>query len=300
MRKIKLTHYERVAGIFILVAIVGTLVLAISVAIKQGWFEEKVYFHTYFENADGLHEGTVVQMAGLRAGSVTEVTLESDNQIKVTFYLLGKFRDKVREDSKAQLIRPFLIGERMLDISVGRPEAKALPELAKMESEESSDIISVLSGRKLGQYMAQTAQMLENLKTVMEAFLSKDRTQAMIKLFDRMAPLIENLNTMSVEVTKLSKQATDQNHMREVMGNVAVLTTELNKTLPQLNQAMKEIGPEMPQAARRAVEALNEATVLIKAMQKSMLLRGNVEEVRAEEKKRDSQRLPAQSKPSGQ
>ncbi len=286
MRKIRLTHYERVAGLFVVTAIVGCLVAAVSVAIKQGWLEEKIRFQTYFEHADGLHEGTVVQMAGLRAGSVTEVQLESDNKIKVSFYVLGKFRDKVKEDSSAQLIRPFLIGDRMLDVSVGSAELEPLAAMSIIPSQEATDIMSILSGKKLGLYMSQTAQMLENLKTVMEAFLSKDRTQNMVKIFDKLNPLIENMNTMSLEVTKLSKQATDQNNMKAVMMNVATLTAELNKTIPELTAALKEVGPDMPKTARRAVEALDEATVLIKAMQKSMLLRSNVEEVRTEEKKR--------------
>ncbi len=289
MMKIKITYYERVAGLFVLFAILGCMIAAVSVAIKQGWFEDKVYFQTYFENADGLHEGTVVQMAGLRAGSVSEVQLEADNKIKVVFYVLGKFRDKVKKDSAAQLIRPFIIGDRMLDISVGSPELGMLQAGNTLPSNEATDVMSILSGRKLGNYMAQTAQMLENLKTVLEAFLSKDRTEAMIKIFDKLNPLVENMNTMSVEVTKLSKQATEKNNMQAVMANVALLTAELNKTIPQLNAAMKEMGPELPKTARRAVEALDEATVLIKAMQKSMLLRSNVEAVRAEEKTR----LPA-------
>jgi phospholipid/cholesterol/gamma-HCH transport system substrate-binding protein len=137
--------------------------------------------------------------------------------------------------------------------------------------------------------MATTAQMLENLKDVMEAFLSKDRTQNMVKIFDSLVPLIGNLNAMSLEVTKLSRQATDQNNMKAVMSNVAVLTNELNKAMPSVSAAMKEMGPELPKNARRAVEALDEATVLIKAMQKSLFLRSNVEEVREEEKRR----LPA-------
>jgi phospholipid/cholesterol/gamma-HCH transport system substrate-binding protein len=290
MMKIRLSHYERIAGLFILFAVVGSAVTAVSVAIKQGWFEDKVYFQTQFENADGLHDGTVVQMAGLRAGSVTEVRLESNNLITVKFYILEKFRDKVREDSEAQLIRPFLIGDRMLDISVGDPEKNLMGEFASLKSEEASDIMTILSGKKLGSYMAKMSQMLENLKTVMEAFLDKNRTQNMVKLFDRLNPLLENMNAMSVEVTKLSKQATEESNMKVVLQNAVFLTAELNKTIPQLNAALKEIGPEMPKTARRAVEALEEATVLIKAMQKSVFMRGNVEDVRLEEKKT---RVPA-------
>jgi phospholipid/cholesterol/gamma-HCH transport system substrate-binding protein len=289
--RIRLNHFERVAGLFVLVAILGGLLTVVTAAIKQGWFSEKVEFITYFENADGLHQGTKVQMAGLQAGAVEDVDLEGDNKIRVKFHVLGKFRDKVREDSKAQLIRPFVIGERTLEVSVGSPSEKVLAPGALVASEESLDLMQAMSGKHLGKYMKETGEMLNNLKTVMEAFLSQDRTQKMVQIFDQLSPLIQNMNVMSVEVTKLSKQATDSDNMRAMMKNVVVLTHELNKTLPEISAAMKEIGPEMPKTARRAVEALDEATILIKALQKSLLLRSSVKEVRDEEN--DQQRLPA-------
>lgn len=294
MMKIKLSRYERVAGLFVSVAILGTLVGTASVAIKQGWFEEKVRFVTHFENADGLHEGTKVVIAGIQAGEVENIELRDDNQIKVTFHILGKYRQKVKEDSNAQLIRPFVIGERILEISVGSKESPLLSEYEEVLSQETVDLMTLLSGKKLGIYMAQAAQMLDNLRTVMEAFLSKDRTDNMVKIFDKLNPLVDNMNSMTVEVTKLSKQATDQNNMKEVMRNVALLTRELNKTLPQIAETMREIGPDMPRSAKRAVEALDEATILIKALQRSMLIRGNVKDVRAEEEAK--KRLPASSK----
>jgi phospholipid/cholesterol/gamma-HCH transport system substrate-binding protein len=46
---------------------------------------------------------------------------------------------------------------------------------------------------------------------------------------------------------------------------------------------MHDVGPELPGASRRLLEALNETVVLLKAMQKSFLMRGNVREVREEE-----------------
>lgn len=292
MKKLRLTHFERVAGLFILVALLGGLVTIVSAGIKQGWFSDKVKYYTYFENADGLHQGTNVLMSGLHAGAVDDIELEADNKIRVNFHVLSKFKNKVKTDSVAQLVRPFVIGERSMDLSVGSTEANVLNEGEKVTSHESLDLMQVLGGKNLSLYMKDTGAMLSNLKKVLEAFLSEDRTGKMVQIFDQLSPLISNMNTMSVEVTKLSKQATDADHMRLMMKNVVLLTQELNKTMPVVAEAMKEMGPEMPQTAKRAVEALNEATILIKAMQKSLLLRSNVQEVREEEKNR----LPA-SKP---
>ncbi|MFN8846092.1 MAG: MlaD family protein, partial [Bdellovibrionales bacterium] len=231
--RIKLSYFERVAGLFILVAILGGVLTVTTAAIKQGWFSEKVHYITYFENADGLHQGTKVQMAGLQAGSVDEIDLEADNKIRVKFHILGKFKDKVREDSKAQLIRPFVIGERIMDVTVGSSNASIIEPGALIKSEESMDLMQVMSGRYLGQYMKETTSMLKNLKTVLEAFLSQDRTEKMVQIFDQLNPLLKNMNRMSLEVTKLSMQATESDNMRMMVKNVVQLTDELNKTLPK-------------------------------------------------------------------
>jgi phospholipid/cholesterol/gamma-HCH transport system substrate-binding protein len=317
MMKVKFNKYERVAGIFVLTAIVGTGVFALSVAVKQGWFEEKIIYSTTFENADGVHPGTLVQMAGLRAGSVEEVDLQNDNKIRVQFYVLGKFKDKIRSDSRTQLIRPFIIGDRVLEISVGQEE-QALAENANIQSEETTDLMTLMSGKKLSQSLAQLTGMLSSIQNLAESFLQRDRTDSMIRIFDQLDPFLGNMNTMSKEVIKLSRQATHDENMKNLMFNAALLTQELNKIVPEMNKsnpqagqqmaqmmanmaeltesmktmslAFKDIGPELPGTARRAMEALNEATILMKALQKSFLLKGNVNDVREEEAQR---RLPA-------
>jgi phospholipid/cholesterol/gamma-HCH transport system substrate-binding protein len=56
---------------------------------------------------------------------------------------------------------------------------------------------------------------------------------------------------------------------------------------------MQELGPEIPRATRRAMEALDETVVTLKALQKSFILKGSAKEVRDEEAERERARLPA-------
>jgi phospholipid/cholesterol/gamma-HCH transport system substrate-binding protein len=325
MKIIKFNKFERVAGLFVGFAIMGFVLSLVSVAIKQGWFEAKVYWTTSFISGDGLHPGTSVQIQGLKAGSVEEVTLTSDNRVQVKFYLFGRFEEKVREDSVAQLVRPFIIGERVVDISVGSPEAMPLPAMAELKSQESVDLMALMSGKQLGNYLSTMSGMLDNLQFLAKAFLDKDRTAAFVNAFDRIDPLLKNLNHMSIEVVKLAKQANRDENLGVVLKELAITTRELNLILPEMNRqspemakdiakivgnlsvlteefkvvipALAEIAPDLPKTSRRAVEALDEAVVLIKAMQKSMFVRGNAEEVRREEadSEKTKKRVPAEA-----
>ena len=315
--KVKFNKYERVAGFCLLFTILGSALTLVSAAVKQGWFESKFHLAANFENADGVHPGTMVQIAGLRAGFVENVELVGSNQIRVNFYVLGKFEERVRKDSKVQLIRPFIIGERVLDLSVGSDESAKVADHEVIPSEEGMDLMTLMSGKKLNMTLSKLSGMLENLGVLAEAFLNKDRTESMVRTFDRIDPLMKNMNNMSVEVIRLGQQLNHEQNIGKLVGNLAVTTEEINRILPELNRqnpalakdlsvmiqnlavvsralgpAMAEVEPQLPMASRRLVETLNETVVTLKAMQKSIFMRGNVREVHEEE----AQRLPAGAK----
>lgn len=321
MMKVKFNHFERVAGIFVILAMIVFMIGLIGVAAKQGWFDSKTAYTSVFEEADGIHPGTTVQIAGLRAGSVDSVDLTDDNKIIVHFRIFSKFDSKIRQDSTAQLVRPFIIGDRMLEVSVGSESSPVLGANGRLTGKESVDLMALMSGRKMGDYMGSLSEGMQNLRYLAEAFLDKSRTENLVKIFDEISPLVANMNTMSLEVIKLARQGTRDERFGNVMKELALTTKEMNQFLPMIREkapglaqdtekliqnlailteqfklltpAITEIAPELPKTSRRAIEALDETVILLKAMQKSWFLKGNAKEVREEEREREKARQPA-------
>lgn len=308
MMKLKFNKFERIAGLFVVIAILGVILTGLSAAIKQGWFEPKVHYSTSFENADGIHQGTIVQMSGLRAGAVESVELESDNKIKVGFYVLGKFQPRIRQNSTVQLIRPFIIGERALELTVGSDEYPVIPAQGSIKSLETMDLMTLVSGKTMNSYLSKLGGILENMQVMVEAFADKNRAESVVRVIDRLDPLMKNLNIMTSEVIKLTKAANHDDNIQKLLGNLTVTTTEINRILPDLNRqnpdlakdlaqmtqnlavvtkalgpAVKGVESELPGASVRLIEALNETVVVLKAMQKSFFMRGSVREVKEEE-----------------
>jgi phospholipid/cholesterol/gamma-HCH transport system substrate-binding protein len=312
--KIKFNKFERVAGLFVGVALIGSMAISGGVAVKKGWFASKTDYFTYMESAEGIHPGTPVQIQGLRAGSVRDIELEGANRVKVNFTVLSKFKNKIRIDSQVQVVRPFIIGEKVLDVTVGSEQAAVLSPKMALEIRPSFDIMELMSGKKMGPFLGTIEQLAVNLKILAEAFADMDRTKALVKAFDRVEPLLQNLNQMSQEVVKVTKIVTKKERLETIVTHVASLTKELDQVVPALNQEAPDLGkqmaqvvknlniltvefqkltpaitaiaPELPKTSIRAVEALNETVVLLKAMQKSFFLKGKVEEVLEEEKSR--------------
>ena len=162
--------------------------IAISVAIQKGWFAPKIQYITIFQTADGVHSGTGVVIAGLHAGSVEDVELLSENKIKITFTVLQKFAAHIRQDSKAQLIRPYIIGDRVLEVTVGSEKSPLVARNSLLPSVETLDLMSLLSDKKLSENMETITEIIDNLKVLVDAFADKSRTESFVRVVDKIEP----------------------------------------------------------------------------------------------------------------
>lgn len=316
--KVKFNHYERIAGLFVIGAAVGGMVLTLAIAIKRGFFESKIELETSLTTADGIREGTMVSMQGLRIGQVTSIELVSASEVHIRFKMNRDYQDKVRTDSVVRVMRPFIIGEKILDVSVGGAQATPVQNHAKLASIPSTDIMDLLSGRTIGPYAELMGRMTENLRFVAESFMDQKRSKSLVKMFDELSPLLHNASSLTKQAnTMLSAMNRDQQlvttvnnlvaitneinralpavakespemlgHLSKIAKNMAILTDEVQKTLP----VMQKLAPEIPRASERALEALDQTVVTLKALQKSFLLRGSVEEVRQEEMRAEKER----------
>lgn len=311
---VKFNKFERVAGFFVLTAIVLAIVSTFGVAVRKGWFSSKVSFQTVINSAEGLHSGTQVQMAGLRVGSVTDVELVSADEVKVQFEVLEKFHKRIREDSVVMVVRPFIIGDKVVDVTIGTEGLKMISAGSKIASIETYDLMDLVSGRKLGPFMDSLEDVMGNLKVLIKAFSDRERTENIVQIFDELLPFFKNMNNMSYGVSEVTNTLNKHQRFELMVQNLSELTRELAVIMPEfkkqvpnmggqfaqlinnlatlteefkkLTPAISAVAPKLPEASLRALEMLDEMVVTLKAMQKSFMLSGNVNEVREEEQKR--------------
>lgn len=309
--KVKFSKFEKVAGLFVAIAIASSLFAFLGMAVKNGWFESRVEYQIELPTAEGLHDGTIVQIAGMRAGAVNGIELVNNSQVRIRFYVLQKFATKIKTDSAVQIFRPFVLGDRVLEVSVGEaPEALSAGSLLPVQA--SSDIMDFLSGKKMGVFLTSFEKLAESLRITSDAFADPKRIQGLVKTLDRIGPLVENLNEMSMGVAKITDAANREKRVETIIENLALLSEEMGHVVPEFNRevpnlgrqlgqivnnlniltaefqkltpAISAIAPDLPRTSRRAIEALDETVVLLKAMQKTWILKGTVEEVKEEER----------------
>lgn len=163
-----LTFSQLRVGIFVLF---GLLVLAFLVLNSTGDFnpfEKKLILKARFAAADGLKEGSEVQLAGVRIGKVTDVVLlppDSPEELKIEAVMSvdtelndRPITDRIRTDSMAQLIAvSVLANDKIINISPGT--AKGNP-VEPQHVLESSEAISINQLTKTGNDLLQQINKL--------------------------------------------------------------------------------------------------------------------------------------------
>ncbi|MCB0414249.1 MAG: MCE family protein [Bdellovibrionales bacterium] len=310
--KIKFNKFERVAGLFVVVSCVGAVILSVGVAIKRGWLASKIQFNTVLKNAEGIHVGTPVKISGLRAGSVYAIELVDTQEIHVRFEVLEKFHSQIRQDSNVLVVRPFIIGDKVIDVTVGNKTKPVLNPGEQIVALPTYDIMDIMSGRKLGPVVDNLEKIMGNLQILVEAFADKKRAESMVRLFDKLEPLVENMNEAAQGFQGIAWAMNRKKNMFHLMNNISALSIELNTMLPEMKQevphlgqrlgqlmndvqvlasefkkltpALSAIAPELPRASKKAVQALDEVVITLKAMQGSFLFSGGAREAREETK----------------
>ena len=69
-----------------------------------------------------------MRLAGVQIGRVTDVVLspEVGGKVRVTLTVARRFSDRIRRDSEARIVTQGLLGDRLVEITMGTPGAPPL------------------------------------------------------------------------------------------------------------------------------------------------------------------------------
>ena len=161
----------------VVVAVVGVL------GKSRSLFSGKARLHTSFENISGLVVGAPVRLAGVDVGIVEAIRFDPDLRVKDVHVVLGvqaRYLVRIREDSIARLSSKGLLGDMLINISVGSAGAAPLGDGAHMRSLESEGLAEVAASvqKAIGDVQALAVDVDKRLKVVLSDDVARDLGRA--------------------------------------------------------------------------------------------------------------------------
>ena len=255
----KFRHLDKLVGGFFIVSLVCLLLLLVVVARGQRWFQKYVPYHSYFEKAGGLNVGDKVLIKGMEAGRVASVKLSKDNQIAVKYKIYSQYADKVQEGTRSKVSIP-VVGSAsvVLQLPIEKKPVLKAKSLIPSSEDESADL----------------EKLIENATNLVAKLNDPDGTFMMT-----LAHLEQS--TAELETTMKGRGSVGKLMNDSELHNRLV---KISKNLQDITDKLGEASPDMRDAVISARKNLEEAEKVITALQKSVFLRGHIEQYLGEER----------------
>ena len=168
------TRKEQLAGGFLLVLIVFTMVTLLVIGQGKGWFHPQNTYLIQFRQGYNLHQGSLVKMFNAEVGKVAMLGINQTGaqpQVEVTIKVNEEYANLIRQDSVAEVVSPTLIGSEYVEISPGssgypkiQPYDKIPSRERKSITEHLADLASEENIEKVKHVLINLAQFSEDLK----------------------------------------------------------------------------------------------------------------------------------------
>ena len=165
-------------GAFILSGLLVFFAIIYLLGAQARYFERKYNLIAEFTEVGGLIEGATVRLAGVQIGRVTAVSLpeQPGGKVRVTLTIARRYSERIRRDSEAHIATQGLLGDKIVEISLG---STATPALQPGETLVSTEAFEMQQMFKAG---------VETMQTVKDLAASLKGTAARV---DRIAKEVE-------------------------------------------------------------------------------------------------------------
>jgi phospholipid/cholesterol/gamma-HCH transport system substrate-binding protein len=136
----------RIGGL-VLIGILLFIGFVLSIGKRSALFEERYSLWTSFSSAEGLAVGAPVRLAGVTVGNITRIGFgpnPRDRRLAVTLTVERRVQERIRQDSVASIGTIGLVGDKVLDLTVGSYDRPVLQAGAQIAAVDPPDLFRLL------------------------------------------------------------------------------------------------------------------------------------------------------------
>lgn len=138
---------ELVVGAFVALAVLLGVFYAFKKTREVGLLDVRRVTFTVPDGA-GLEKGAPVVMRGIEVGSIDDIQLTEDNEVRVTCSIAPRFADHVTASARASVVEPPLLGSTKVELQPGEGgETSGEHELETFTKESLFKRVEVMEGR---------------------------------------------------------------------------------------------------------------------------------------------------------
>jgi phospholipid/cholesterol/gamma-HCH transport system substrate-binding protein len=186
-------------GIFVLVALLAFLGTIYALGARARLFESRYTIHAEFTQVSGLAEGATVRLAGVQIGRVSAIKLspEPGGKVRVAMSVARQYSNRIRKNSTARIATQGLLGDKIVEISVGTAEAPPVQEGEALATRDPFEI---------GDAITQSAETIQGITGLAEALRKTAETLNQSGLIEDASATVRSARGLTERMGRLVDQ----------------------------------------------------------------------------------------------
>jgi phospholipid/cholesterol/gamma-HCH transport system substrate-binding protein len=182
-------------GIFVIVAVLAFLGTIYALGARARLFESRYELYADFTQVGGLAEGATVRLAGVQIGRVTAINLASEpgGKVRVRMSVATQYANRIRKDSTARIATQGLLGDKIVEISVG---TTATPPL------QAGEAVATRDPFELGDMISQSAETIRGITGLAEALRQTAETLNQSGLIEDASATVKSARALTESLGK--------------------------------------------------------------------------------------------------
>jgi phospholipid/cholesterol/gamma-HCH transport system substrate-binding protein len=248
-------------GIFVLLALLTFLGLIYALGARARLFEARYTIHADFTEVGGLVEGATVRLAGVQIGRVRGVHLpgEPGGKVRVDLNIARRYADRIRRDSMARIETQGLLGDKIVEITVG---TSAVPPLV------AGDVLPSRDPADFGRVLAAGAETAKDVAGLAASLRATAESINQSKLIESAATTVNKLGRAVDQIeqgrgwahTLLYEEPVALRRVNELIATTQALVERVEKGQ---GAAGVLVSPEGTASAKRFVAAMDRISVMV-------------------------------------
>lgn len=221
-----------------MILIVGTNILA---------FSSKYTLHTFVPNVVGLNEGAFITVSGVKAGKIGKFTFtEKDGQfgIAIPLHIEEKHQDKITSSSVATIRTLGILGDKYIEVSLGRADETPLEEGAWLQAKPPLDFEAMADQaetaiQELPGMLTAARELLESMRSGRGTFATMLHDSSAAQHFSQ---LVRQLSTLTASLNRRDSNVGKLLHDDSVYSNLTSLSANLNSIVSRVQAGEGTLG----------------------------------------------------------
>ena len=266
--------YETVVGIFVVGSLAALLIMVLIIAQQERLWEEHVEYRAIFKDVSGLKVGSEVRLAGVMVGNVKSLTIDPKGKIIVIFEVVGKYRNQIRQDSRATIGYQGLLEDKSLDLTAGSSSQPEIVAKGQVTTVEPFDITEIII--KVKPSLENAQKILTNLASLTEKMTKPD--SGFNKSMKELSQIVTKINTGKGSLGQLLNDPALYRESAQAVGHIRKFSGELEKnkgalgTLmhdPAFKAELQKTAANLQEAASRLPALLKKAEAFVEQLQRA-------------------------------